>query len=218
MGSANKGVGGSEDIAFDSKDIMAKTKAGQKKEYFVKLKEKTAKQKLSEWFHKHKKKILIILCAIVLAAVTVVAAIKIIPILTQPKEKNTAEWSEEILSTEDEIDSYLKEMQDSDSETPYTDTITHFEELYDQETDPDRKFALLIAQIRYLTDKEDYTEAKKLMAFAVIPDPTDEQTYLYAVAAYNLYTKEGNEKMADFYYSVIQDLSGAEEGGPQDEN
>ncbi len=216
MGSVNKSA--SKDVAFDSKDIITKSKAGQKKEYFVKFKNKTTTQKSSELFHKHKKKTTVIMCTILVAAVAVFAAIKIISMINQPKEKNVAEWSEEILSTGDEIDQYLEDMQNSDSDTPYTDTIQHFEELYDQETDPDKKFALLIAQIRYLTDKEDYKEAEKLMAFAVIPNPTDEQTYLYAVAAYNLYTKEGNREMADFYYSIIEELSGTDEGGPQYED
>ena len=113
---------GHKDVAFDSKD-MAKTKAGQKKEYFVKFKEKTAKQKFSEWFHEHKKKILIILGAIVLAAALVFAAFKIIPIITKPKEKTPTEWEEEIGTKEDEIIQYLDDMENSDSNISRNFTI-----------------------------------------------------------------------------------------------
>ncbi len=204
---------GHKDVAFDSKD-MAKTKAGQKKEYFVKFKEKTAKQKFSEWFHEHKKKILIILGAIVLAAALVFAAFKIIPIITKPKEKTPTEWEEEIGTKEDEIIQYLDDMENSDSNTPYTDTVEHFEELYDQETDPDKKFTLLIAQIRYLTDKGDFDEAEKLIMLAQMPDLNDEQKYQYAMAVYKMYIEAGDETMAGYYYSIAENLP--DEAKPND--
>ena len=197
---------GHKDVAFDSKDIMSKTKAGQKKEYFVKFKDKTAKQKSSEWFKKHKKKVLIIVCAVILAAAAVFAAIKIISVINQPKEKTPTEWKEEIDNSEDEINQYLDEIENSDTNTPYTDTIEHFEEQYDAETDPDKKFALFVAQIRYLTKKGDFEEAEKLVMLAHMPDLTDEQKYQYAVAVSDMYMEAGDDVMANYYYQVADQL------------
>ncbi|MBQ6510546.1 hypothetical protein IJI94_01095 [Candidatus Saccharibacteria bacterium] len=194
---------GHEDTMFNSKDIVGGTKAGQKKEYFVKVKDKTAGQKFSEWFHRNTKKIFITMCAVVLVALAAFIVIQIIANSNQPKE---VEWGEEISSTEDEINKYLEEIQDSDSETPYSDTVAHFEETYDAETDPDKKFALLIAQIRFLTGKSDYDEAEKLIFYASMPDLDDEQKYIFAVAAYELYIEKEDQEMIDYYYGLIEEM------------
>ncbi len=213
--SVNKGTSeGHKDVAFDSKDIITKTKAGQKKEYFVKFKDKTVKQKSSEWFAKNKKKIIITVCAIIIAAAAVFAAIMIISAINQPKKKDVTEINEEISGTEDSINQYLDDMQNSDSNTPLTDTIEHFEELYDQETDPDKKFALLVAQIRYLTDKRDFDEAEKLVALAQMPNLSDEQKYIYNIAIYKMYVEKGDMDMANIYYSIAEQLP--DEAKPND--
>ncbi len=98
-------------------------------------------------------------------------------------------------------------MQNSDTDTPYTDTIQHFEELYDAETDRDKKFTLLIAQIQYLIKEGDYDEAEKLVLRAYIPDLTDEQQYILADATYKLYIEKEDQTMADFYDNIRSELS-----------
>ncbi|MBQ6510552.1 hypothetical protein IJI94_01125 [Candidatus Saccharibacteria bacterium] len=115
--------GGQEDLVFQSKDITSKTKAGQEKEYFVKFKEKTAGQKFSEWFHKHKKKITIIMCIVVGLAVAAAATIVLIKYLNRPTPEQTKE--EELNQIIDEAQNLL----DTQQYTVATDNIEqHVEE------------------------------------------------------------------------------------------
>jgi hypothetical protein len=101
--------GGHEEVVFQSKDIASKTKAGQKKEYFVKFKEKTAGQKFSEWCDKYKRKIFIILCAIVGAAVVIFAIIFLIKWINRPTPEQTR--AEHLNQIAEETQSLLEQTQ-----------------------------------------------------------------------------------------------------------
>ena len=197
---------GQDEVVFKSEDIATRTKAGQKKKYFVKFKEKPLKVRLSEWFTKYKKKILIIMCVTVAALVLIATIITIITVLTRPKPEPEKDWNEEVSKVEDEIEKYRQDLEESEDATPFTNTIVHFQQQYDQETDPDKKFSLLVAQINYLTYQGEYDEAEKILALASLPDLSEKQKYLYLMANYNLYLEKGDKEMTDFYRVVIDQL------------
>lgn len=197
---------GQDEVVFKSEDIATRTKAGQKKKYFVKFKEKPLKVRLSEWFTKYKKKILIIMCVTVAALVLIATIITIITALTRPKPEPEKDWNEEVSKVEDEIEKYRQDLEESEDATPFTNTIVHFQQQYDQETDPDKKFSLLVAQIKYLTNQEEYDAAERLLSTVKTPELTDKQRYLRALAAYNLYLAQENYDKADFYSKVIDQL------------
>src|SRR5574344_1062712 len=96
-----------DDVQFSSKDIATNTKAGQKKKFFIKFTEKSAGEKFSDWISKHRKKILIILCAVVLLTVAVFVTIYIIQINSKTTEPTTEELTTEISNQETEINDYL---------------------------------------------------------------------------------------------------------------
>jgi hypothetical protein len=196
--------GGHEEVVFQSKDIASKTKAGQKKEYFVKIKKKSFGQRFSEWFTKYKKKILIIMCTVVLVSLAVFAAIKIITIISQPEEKTLEDWNDNLSETYGEIEDTLNS---NTSDTPYTYTVEHYYEQYENETNPDRKFEIAIALGDLLQDSEAYEDA--ISAYYMIDENniTDSQKYIYYTHLRLVYSKMGNEDRENYCTEQLQSIN-----------
>ncbi len=192
---------GQGDVTFDSKDIIAKTKAGQKKEYFVKFKNKTAKQKSSEWFSKHKKKIFIIMCAVVVAAVAAFVAIKVI-FKNEPEVIHTEELDFNT-KIDEKYDEIFSAIQASESSTPYTDVENQYLDAFNNETDNDNKFVLAIALGRYFTSQEEYDKALEIVR-KIDWELTQIQQFIYYSSIRKIYYISGDEESAEQYDAFIE--------------
>lgn len=204
MGSNNNAAGEGhkgDDVVFKSKDIVSKTKARQKKEYFVKFKEKTAGQKFSEWFNKHKKKIIIIACIVVAAVVAIFAAIKIIAILNKPQPEEPVDWAEETQQTYEEIEDYVTSSEEAD---PYADMNEHYKERYESETDPQKKFTILSAWGQYLEDQELWNEAMDVYLLADISSLDNGCLFQLYYGMWRVSVAQGNDADAKIYMDLME--------------
>lgn len=194
---------GQDEVVFKSEDIATRTKAGQKKKYFVKFKEKPLKVRLSEWFAKYKKKILIIMCVTVAALVLIATIITIITALTRPKSVPEKNWSQEISTAQDEVEKYVNE---SSAPNPFADMNDHYRTAYESETDQDKKFITLIAWARYLTENQQYKDALDALFSAQFDHLSDAQLFQLYASIQTVYIKLGDEVNANLWGDLIEGL------------
>ena len=195
---------GQKVVAFKSEDIATRTKAGQKKKYFVKFKKRPAKERFSEWFSKHKKKIFITMCVTVVVAVVAATATSIIISLTRPQPEPEKNWNEEINKIEGEIEDYVNS---SSAKDPYEDMISHYKATYEAETNPDQKFAIIIAWGQYLTEQQQYNDALDAFFLAEIGNLNDDQFYSLYAGIQTVYIELGDETSASLYGALIDQLN-----------
>ncbi len=144
------------------------------------------------------------MCTVVLVSLAVFAAIKIITIISQPEEKTLEDWNDNLSETYGEIEDTLNS---NTSDTPYTYTIEHYYEQYENETNPDRKFEIAIALGDLLQDSEAYEDA--ISAYYMIDENniTDSQKYIYYTHLRLVYSKMGNEDRENYCTEQLQSIN-----------